>query len=665
MNLPIEFGAPTCSDLADASTREWLETNGMGGFASSSIVDLNTRRYHGLLVAAIQPPVGRFVLLSKLEEALTLGGRRYDLSANQYAGVTHPQGHLLLDSFRLQPFPIFTYKVEDIRIEKSVFLVQGENTAVIRYELLGDLAGRACELEIRPLIAFRDYHSTTHANNAIRRDVVESPGVATVTPYSGLPSLHFAHNADAVDPSGLWFYNFEYERERERGLDYVEDLFSPMLLRFNLARNPSPEIVASTKPRQASEARQLQNLEIERRDKLVASVSSADPFARLLTGAADQFLVARGDQKTVIAGYPWFGDWGRDTMITLPGLTLVTGRFDDARNLLRAFARSIDQGMLPNRFLEAGDRPEYNTVDATLWMFHAVSQYLSYTRDYDFVRSEMYAPLAGIIAWHERGTRYGIRLDSDGLLHAGEPGVQLTWMDVKIGDWVVTPRTGKPVEIQALWYNALRVMEQLALAFNDGEQSKHYAAGAERARDRFAQAFWNETDGCLYDVVTGAQPDRSIRPNQIFAVSLPYPLLSGDRALRVVDVVEWELLTPYGLRTLSPRDPNYKGRYGGDSLARDSAYHQGTAWPWLLGPFLTAYVRVHGGGDEVRRRADKFLDALRNHLWQAGLGQISEVFDGNPPHRPGGCIAQAWSVAEVLRTYIEDIQGRTPLNGLR
>jgi predicted glycogen debranching enzyme len=665
MNPPIEFDALICNDLAKASDREWLETNGIGGFASSSLVDLNTRRYHALLVAAVQPPVGRFVLLSKLEETLTLEGRRFELSANQYQGATHPQGHLLLNSFRLEPFPIFTYKIADLWLEKSIFLVQGENTAVIQYELLGDLGGRAAELEIRPLIAFRDYHSTTHANNSIRQDVVETPGVATVTPYSGLPSLHFAHNADSFDRSGLWFYNFEYERERERGLDHLEDLFSPLVFRFNLAGNPTPAIIASTEVHQASEARQFKTREIERRGKLVAVAPADDQFTQLLTSAADQFLVARGDQKTVIAGYPWFGDWGRDTMISLPGLTLVTGRFDDARNILRAFARSIDQGMLPNRFLEAGETAEYNTVDATLWMFHAVSQYLSYTRDYDFVRAELYAPLAGIVSWHERGTRYGIHVDSDGLLHAGQHGVQLTWMDAKVGDWVVTPREGKPVEIQALWYNALRVMEHLALTFNDPEQSKHYAESAARAQERFAQVFWNDTDGCLYDVVTDSGHDRSIRPNQIFAVSLPYPLLSGERASRVVDVVEWELLTPYGLRTLSPRDPKYKGRYGGDAMARDGAYHQGTVWPWLLGPFLTAYVKVHGGTEQVRGRASDFLNPLRDHLWQAGLGQISEVFEGDEPHRPGGCIAQAWSVAEVLRTYIEDVKGRTPLNGLR
>jgi predicted glycogen debranching enzyme len=295
-----------------------------------------------------------------------------------------------------------------------------------------------------------------------------------------------------------------------------------------------------------------------------------------------------------------------------------------------------------------------------LWMFHAVFEFLRYTRDYEFVRTELYQPLAEILAWHERGTRYGIGLDSDGLLHAGQAGVQLTWMDARVGDWVVTPREGKPVEIQALWYNALRVMERLATGFADHDQARHYADLAERAQSRFRELFWNEQEGCLYDVVSDKGQDGAIRPNQIFAVSLPHPVLDQHLALRVVEVVEWELLTPYGLRTLSPRDPNYRGNYGGDPHSRDSAYHQGTVWPWLLGPFLTAYVKVHGDSQEARQRADRFLDSMRSHLWQAGVGQISEVFEGNPPHKPGGCVAQAWSVAEVLRTYVEDAMGKRP-----
>ncbi len=663
MNRPdtlIEFDGLICADLTEAASREWLETNGIGGFASSTIIDLNTRRYHGLLTAATKPPVGRFVLLSKLEETLVIGDVRCELSTNQYQGAIHPRGHLHLNSFRKDPFPIYSYRIDDLELEKSVFLVHGENTAVVRYALFGDLGGRTYSLEVRPLIAFRDYHSTTHANDAISRNVDVSLQRATIRPYHDLPVLHFAHNAESTDPAGFWFYNFEYQRERERGLDSQEDLYSPFLIRFTLGKDSPAVIIASTLPHEVGQAEQLQQTEIARRRKIFASTPVRDSFTEMLTVAADQFIVSRGDQNSVIAGYPWFGDWGRDTMISLPGLTLVTGRHDVARNILQAFAHNIDRGMLPNRFPDAGEAPEYNTVDATLWMFHAVHEFLRYTHDYDFVRNILYQPMLDILAWHERGTRYGIRLDSDGLLHAGEPGVQLTWMDAKVGDWVVTPRMGKPVEIQALWYNALRVMERLSSGFGDRDHAAHYADVAERARARFTEVFWNDANGCLHDVVGDGGSDASIRPNQIFAVSLPYALLTGDKALKVVDVCEWELLTPYGLRTLSPRDPNYHGRYGGDPYSRDSAYHQGTVWPWLLGPFLTAYVRVHGSGAEARERAARFLEPLRRHLWQAGLGQISEVFDGNPPHHPGGCIAQAWSVAEVLRTYVEDALGREP-----
>ena len=660
MTLPIQFDSQVSGNVAEASAREWLETNGIGGFASSSIINLNTRRYHGLLVAATKPPVGRVLLLSKLEETLIVDAERFELGANQYTGAIHPQGYRYLSSFRLDPLPIFTYRAGGLEIEKRIFLVQGENAAVIQYQIRGERKGRNCQLEVRPLIAFRDFHNTTHANDAIRREVDTSAGMASITPYHGLPTLHFSHNAESIDCSGFWFYNFQYDRERERGLDYIEDLYSPFVLRFDLDRSPSASVIASTLSHESKDAALLEEREIERRKKITAEAPADDPFANLLTAAADQFLVARGKHKSVIAGYPWFGDWGRDTMISLPGLTLVTRRYEDARGILRAFAAGVNQGMLPNRFPEAGETPEYNTADATLWMFHAVHEFLRYTRDHDFIRTELYPVLTDIISWHERGTRHGIRLDSDGLLHAGEPGVQLTWMDAKMGDWVVTPRAGKPVETQALWYNALRVMEHLSDAFGDAGSSSRYAALAERVQRRFLEVFWNDADGCLYDVVTDTGPDRSIRPNQIFAVSLPYSLLAGEQALRVVEAVEWELLTPYGLRTLSPRDPNYRGRYAGDPRSRDGAYHQGTVWPWLLCPFLTAYVNVHGGTEQIRQRIDGYLDSMRDHLLKAGLGQISEVFDGDPPHHPGGCIAQAWSVAEVLRTYIEDVKGIQP-----
>ncbi len=662
---PIEFGREICGDPGEASLREWLETNGIGGFASSTIIGLNTRRYHALLCTALNPPSGRAVLLSRVEEVLLIGDRRFELSANQYKNVVHPRGFERLASFRLDPFPIFRYRCDDLELEKSVFLVHGENTAVIQYQLMGEvigsLGGRACHLEVRPLIAFRDYHATMHANSRINGSVTAQPGLASVAPYPGLPRLHFAHNALSLDPTGFWFYNFEYEREAERGLDSLEDLYSPFALYFDLARNAYASIVVSTSERGAAQAPQLRQNEIQRRASIPGASLSDDRFASLLSSAVDQFLVSCGDRRSVIAGYPWFTDWGRDTMVSLPGLTLVTGRHDDARHILRAAARSLDQGMLPNRFSESGETPEFNSVDSTLWMFHAVHEFLCYMRDYDFVRAELYPALAEVIAWHQRGTRYGIRVNAGGLLHAGGPGVQLTWMDARVEGREVTPRTGYPVEIQALWHNALRVMAHLASVFGDAAESARYGALADRCHERFAQTFWNLEAGCLYDVIGGdGQPDAAIRPNQIFAVSLPYPLLTPEQSLQVVDVVEWELLTPYGLRTLSPRDPNYHGRYQGGVASRDGAYHQGTAWPWLLGPFLTAYIKVHGATDQARRRADDFLGSLRAHLTAAGVGQISEVFDGDSPHRPGGCIAQAWSVAEVLRTYMEDARGVRP-----
>jgi glycogen debranching enzyme len=612
--------------LDSALRGEWLETNGLGGFASSTIAGLNTRRYHGLLVAATKAPLGRMVLLSKLEETLVLDGRRYDLSANRYPDVVHPQGYLLLQEFRQNPFPVFVYQAEGLQLEKSVFMVQGENTTVIQYRLRAIDGPRpvVCVLELRPLIAFRDYHSTTHENGALDPRFEIDANSVKLTPYGGLPSLFLNHSGADIEAAGHWFRNFEYDRERERGLDFREDLFNPLVLVFDLHRDPLASVAAST----------------ERRPAHVPA--PAPPSGPPLARAADQFLVRRGDQTTVIAGYHWFGDWGRDTMIALPGLTIATGRHDAAKSILLAFAAYVDRGMLPNRFPDAGETPEYNTVDATLWFFEAVRALAAGSGDYDFLRDHLYGVLSDIVSWHEQGTRYGIHMDADGLLYAGEPGVQLTWMDAKVGDWVVTPRIGKPVEIQALWHNALRVMEDLALRYGRADESRHYHDLADRARNSFAPLFWNAASECLYDVVDGDARDASMRPNQIFAVSLFHKVLPPDKARAVVDAVERQLLTPYGLRTLAPGDPRYRGRYEGDPTSRDSAYHQGTVWPWLVGPFVDAYTYVHG-------QAPQCLGELQRYAAEEGLGQLPEVFDGDAPHRAGGCIAQAWSVAEVFR----------------
>jgi predicted glycogen debranching enzyme len=659
----IQFERETWSDLEAALRREWLETNGLGGFASSTIVGLNTRRYHGLLVAATKPPAGRLVLLSKLEETLWIDGRRFDLSANRYPGVIHPQGFHYLKQFRLDPFPVFTYEVEDIEMEKSVFMIHGENSAVIHYEVRKNTrpeVPKNLRLEIRPLIAFRDYHGTTHENDAINSAVQERSGLATVTPYQRLPSLHLAHNAIELRKTGDWYRNFEYDAERERGLDFSEDLFNPFVLSFDLRLRRQASIIASTEQRDVTHAVEYRRAEITRRRKALVASPIEDSFAHSLAAASDQYLVSRGDEKTVIAGYHWFSDWGRDTMIALPGLTLLTGRYDVARSILRTFAKHVDQGMLPNRFPDAGETPEYNTVDAALWFFEAARAYLAYTSDLEFVRDELYPVFADIISWHARGTRYGIKADSSGLLASGELGVQLTWMDAKVGDWVVTPRRGKPVEIQALWYNALCIMEDLASRFGDEAARKRYRHLAAVAQWSFNRLFWNEKLGCLYDVVNGGSPDPSIRPNQIFAVSLPHSMLPRDRSRSVVEKVEEHLLTPFGLRTLAPSHPQYRGHYTGGPKERDGAYHQGTVWSWLLGPFITAYIKVNGGSEEARRRAQAWLSPLESHLAEAGLGHVSEIFEGDTPHRPCGCIAQAWSVAEILRVYFEEVRSLGP-----
>jgi predicted glycogen debranching enzyme len=646
---PIILSGPFV-DLDFALRREWLETNGLGGFASSTVVGMNTRRYHALLTAATKPPVGRIVMLSKFEETVIIGARRYELSVNRYPGALHPQGYRLLTEFRLDPLPTFTWDLDGIEMRKRVFMVHGENTTVIQYETNAE-----CMLELRPLIAFRDYHSLTHRNGSLNGTLDLSDSTIAIRPYADLPALYFAHNARQIERAEDWYMNLQYGVERERGLDFEEDLYNPFVARFGLTSRHSAEMIVSTAPQTAGSAPLLRSREIRRRDGVLEASPSDDPLILELVAAADQFIAARGDLDTIIAGYHWFSDWGRDTMIALPGIALVTGRFNTAKRILRAFAAAIDRGMLPNRFPDGGETAEYNSVDATLWFVEAIRAYLEYTGDERFVIDELYPVLRDIIQWHLCGTRCGIHVDSDGLLVSGEPGSQLTWMDVRIGERAVTPRDGKPVEVQALWYNALCIQRDLAGRCGDAPREVFLRELAALARKSFNALFWNQDAGCLYDVVTADARDPSIRPNQIFAVSLHHSMLDDSRAASVVEVVRRELLTSVGLRTLSPGHPAYRPRYGGDVVSRDSAYHQGTVWPWLIGPFMTAFIKVNGKSIAARNEAAQWFRAFSEHLLSAGLGQISEVADGDEPHRPGGCIAQAWNVAELLRAAAEDV----------
>jgi predicted glycogen debranching enzyme len=572
-----------------------------------------------------------------LDETLVLDGARYELGVNQFPGALHPRGHEWLAAFTAEPFPTWKYRVAGGELRKQLFLVDRQNTAVVTYTWKGP--ARA-QLEVRPLVAFRDYHALQRESAAYRGGFRALGGdVLEIQPYENQPPVFVGHNAELVTPTGHWYRRFEYARERERGLDFAEDLHQPFVLGFALGERA--ELVVSTEPRPSTQAAELEAAEQERR------LALTEPLAR----AAAQFFATRVESATVVAGYPWFTDWGRDTMIALPGLLRATGYRARAREILANFARFTSEGMLPNWFPERGQTAEYNTIDASLWFFEAAQEYFDLTGDAPFVERELYPVMVNMVRWHLRGTRYGIGVDRDGLLQGGAEGVQLTWMDAKAGDWVVTPRRGKPVEIQALWYNALRITETLAGRTGDTVTRIRCGELADWAVRHFEPLFWNRDAECLFDVVEGEVRDASIRPNQVLAASLTHPLITGDRARRLLAVVERDLLTPMGLRTLSPRDLRYQRVYEGGVRERDAAYHQGTVWPWLMGPFAKAYLRSHpGGGAQVAA----WLRPLEDHL--AAHGQLPEIADGEAPHHARGCPAQAWSVAALadLRALLDN-----------
>jgi predicted glycogen debranching enzyme len=641
----FKISSPSASDFATVSTMEWLETNGLGGYCCSTVSGIHTRRYHGLLVASTEPPVGRKVLLSKLDEVVVIGEQRFELGANQYPGAVHPRGYQLLKSFERDLFPVFEFEAGNVKIKKTIAAVHGENTTLILYEVLK--AGNPFRLEFLPLCSARDHHNICHANDAISQAYTFRDGIFSTRNYQDSPELFISVPRSEFVATRHWYHNFEYELERYRGLEYQEDLFNHGKLFVQLKKGDRLGIIISTENPAGRDAFELFEKEIQRRDALVASFSFNSNIRRLVF-AADQFVVKRGaDLKTIIAGYPWFSDWGRDTMIALPGICLVTGKYDDAKKILKAFASSVSEGMLPNRFLDHGEKPEYNTIDATLWFFQAIYKYFSYTNDKEFVR-EILPVMRHIIAWHYKGTRFNIHVDTDQLLTGGADGVQLTWMDARVGDWVVTPRRGKAVEINALWYNALCVMGELS---DDPEESKTYQLNAAHSKTSFNELFWNARQAALYDHVDGSYCNDDIRPNQIYALSLAFPVINEERAGSVLKLVTDKLFTPRGLRSLSPENRAYVAAYGGDPWARDSAYHQGTVWSFLMGPYIDALFFVEG--DQAKLKATKIINSFFEHLNERGIGTVSEIFDAQPPHAPRGCFAQAWGVGEVLRVAIE------------
>jgi predicted glycogen debranching enzyme len=654
----LDWGREVTGELATSERREWLCANGIGGFASGTVAGTLTRRYHGLLVAALQPPLGRTLLVAKVHERVEYDGVARELGTNRWAGgVVDPHGYREIERFRLDgTTPVWTYAVADALLEKRVWMEPAANTTYVRYEILR--ARRPVTLELKVLVNYRDYHGSTRGGGWQMSVAPVAHGLRVVAFDGARPLLLLAEGAE-VSSAHAWHYAFELRRERERGLDAVEDHLHAGTVLASLAPGAALTLVCSAETAPSTDGAEAWRRRARHEARVLDAWERATPAARdapawirHLPLAADQFVAHRPladdpDGVTVIAGYHWFGDWGRDTMISLPGLTLATGRPDVARRILTTFARFADRGMLPNRFPDAGEAPEYNTVDATLWYVDAIRAYHAATDD-DGALKQLWPVLEEIVRWHREGTRYGIRQDpADGLLAAGEPGVQLTWMDAKVGDWVVTPRIGKPVEINALWYNALRSMA--AFARRLGRPTKPWADAAGRVKAGF-ERFWNEAADSCHDVIDGpGGTEDALRPNQIFAVSLPESPLSAERQRRVVDVCARHLLTSHGLRSLAPGHSQYQGRYGGDQRARDGAYHQGTVWAWLLGPFALAHFRVYRDAAAAR----SFLAPLAHHLGDHGIGSIAEIFDGDAPFAPNGCIAQAWSVAETLRAWRE------------
>ncbi|HEX9820234.1 MAG TPA: amylo-alpha-1,6-glucosidase [Methylomirabilota bacterium] len=652
----LAWGREICGDLGAAERREWLCANGIGGFASGTVAGSPTRRYHGLLVAALQPPLGRTLLAAQVHETVAYDGQSLPLATSRWAGgAVVPDGYRHLESFRLDgTTPVWTYACGDALVEKRVWMEPGANTTYVRYAVLR--ARRPVGLAMRVLVNHRDYHATTRAGGW-EMAVARVPHGVRVTAFNeARPFVLLATGAEAR-PAHTWFRDFDLAREAERGLDHLDDALHAVTFEAEVAPGASLTLVASAEAAPALDGEAARQRRVQHEARVLQRWMATRPESAPTPGwlmplvlAADQFIVRRAtpedpDGLTVLAGYHWFGDWGRDTMIALPGLTLATGRPEAARSISTTFARFVDRGMLPNRFPDAGEAPEYNTVDATLWYFEAIRAYHEATGD-DGLLKELFGVLESIVAAHREGTRYGIRVDpADGLLASGEAGVQLTWMDAKVGDWVVTPRTGKAVEVNALWYNALRAMAAFAARLD--RPAGEYRALAERVATGF-ERFWHAPGAYCHDVIdTPAGDDPTLRPNQILAVSLPESPLPPARRRAVVDAVASRLLTSYGLRSLAPGHPEYRPRYGGDQWSRDGAYHQGTVWSWLLGPFALAHYRVYRDVEAAR----SFLRPLADHLGDYGVGSIAEIFDGEAPFRPGGCVAQAWSVAEILRAW--------------
>jgi predicted glycogen debranching enzyme len=680
----LSVGPDICSKVQAGLDHEWLVTNGLGGYASGSVVGGTTRSYHGLLVAALRPPVERDVLVTKIDETVERADKSVlKLGVNEYRdGTIDPQGYTYLERCSLEAdVPCFRYRLDENSIlEKCVWMEYGQNTTYVQYALSSaptKVASNApLTLTLTPFCVYRSHHATTHGDANWHFLVEDQGNRCLIRAYEAAPACVLVLGPSAhFTPTGYWFWGVKHRRDTERGLPDTEDVYQPGTFRIQIMPGEHVTMVLSTEADVPPEfgsvqheaaveqawARHQQRVQqlLKTANHAQDGLSEDDPVLARLVLAADQFIVARPvrtqdgqserDLKTIIAGYPWFADWGRDSMISLPGLLISTGRYQEARDLLKAFAAYTHGGLIPNRFPDSGEAPEYNTIDGTLWMFHAIDRYLKASGDWSLL-NELFLTLSSIIDWHVEGTIYGIGVDpADGLLRGGTAGVQLTWMDAKVGEWVVTPRHGKPIEVNALWYYALGCMESWAERYAlDASKFSHLRA---QVREHFSKRFWYEEGGYLYDVVdvegVAGQNDAAMRPNQVIAAQLAPSLLTEAQIRSMLDKVTQSLLAPLGLRSLSPDDPSYCAHYNGNQQQRDGAYHRGTIWQWLIGPYVDVHLSIYQDHEAIRA----VLQPLVKHLWDACLGTISEIAEPEPPFTPVGCFAQAWSVAEVLRSW--------------
>jgi predicted glycogen debranching enzyme len=663
------------SRFDEAIRKEWIITNGLGGYASSTVLGINTRKYHGLLVAAFHPPGGRRVCLAKLDEEIIIGNNTYPLAANEFQNGIFPQGYKFLKEFSISPFPKYVYSVQNVNVEKTVFMPFEKNAVIAIYKIQNQ-SGFNIKIRIFPLVNWRHFHSVTDRRSiswmfAEKED--NKVGVSLGVPES---ILIMKVTGGHYHPNGRWIEKIYYREEAERGESCIDDCYQLGFFEMDAKAGENEDFalitvadekeinarkILSEMPDTACDLEILHEREMKRRENLLAQFYQTHTTVPLndwlswIILATDMFIVKNlsGMQKSIIAGYHWFETWGRDTFISLPGLMLATGRFEDARQVFLTFKKHCQQGLIPNFIPDDSGQPTYNAADATLWFINAVLQYLKNTGDFNFVREQLWAMLRTVVENHVKGTNFS-RMDNDGLLRHGS---QLTWMDAVVDGHPVTPRDGMAVEVQALWYNALKTMELLARKFNEKTEAEKYLQMAEKARKSFDEKFWNSEKNYLFDTVNEQVKDDSLRPNQIIAVALDFAMLEKSKNEKIVDIVHHELSTPYGLRTLARNDPKYVGTYAGDRRSRDKAYHNGAVWPWLQGPFITAFLKTKGYADYRRQYALKnfVLPLFTEQIFKVGLGTLSEMFDGEPPHTSKGCIAQAWSIAEPLRAYVEDI----------